>query len=486
MAERSRRQVKKNQDLQRILYLEKERSRMLMIRRILKKPCLSRTEEEIKLLNEAPDLVNQIQNNIKKLKCIKERSQEIIDEPEVLSAKCIELAKALKESSFTVVYTGAGISTSAHIPDYRGPDGVWTLLRKGKEVILKDLSLAEPTFTHMAIKQLHKEGLITHVVSQNCDGLHLRSGLPKTSVSELHGNMFLEVCPKCKPLRQYVRLFDVTEHTALHRHKTGRLCKKCNSELKDTIVHFGEKGTLQWPMNWKGAVKAVSKADLILCLGTSLKVLRRYPGLWSTNRSSGKRPKLYIVNLQWTPKDPQATLKIHGKCDDVMRQVTSFLGLMVPKYEKQNDPIFKLATPLLPHEMTTTTRLHLTKNKTEANDFKNVDMQENLKDIQFSMKNELDLCSNNDYLIGTDESNQNLQPFVKLLDIASASTLLKLNAEQIDSRTYFIKTEIPEGTTRTNIKLSGWYGKGLGKWKKQRRRTNSSCKRIKTEKDKVD
>ncbi|PRD27282.1 UNVERIFIED_CONTAM: NAD-dependent protein deacetylase sirtuin-7 [Trichonephila clavipes] len=325
MAERSRRQVKKNQDLQRILYLEKERSRMLMIRRILKKPCLNRTEEEIRLINEAPDLVNQIQNNIRKLKCLKERSQEIIDEPEVLSAKCIELAKALKESSFTVVYTGAGIST----------------------------------------------------------------------------------------------------------------------------------------------------------------VLRRYPGLWSTNRPSDKRPKLYIVNLQWTPKDPQATLKIHGKCDEVMKQVTSFLGLMVPKYEKQNDPIFKLATPLLPHEMTTTTRLHLTKIKTDVkDDFKTVDLKENLN-IQVSIEDELDIHSNNDELLRTTESKQNLQPFVKLIDIASTNSLLKLNAEQIDSRTYFIKTENAEDTIRTNTNLSGWYGKGLAKWKKQKR-NNSSCKRIRTGKDKIE
>ncbi|CAL1282442.1 unnamed protein product [Larinioides sclopetarius] len=478
MSERSRRQVKKNQDLQRILYLEKERARMRMIRKIVKKPSMARTDEEIKILEEAPDLVAQIQNSIKKMKCVKEREKEIIDAPEVLSEKCTELAKALKESSCTVVYTGAGISTSAQIPDYRGPDGVWTLLQKGKEIKMKDLSLAEPTFTHMAIKQLHKEGRISHIVSQNCDGLHLRSGLPKTALSELHGNMFIEVCPKCKPLKQYVRLFDVTEHTGLHRHKTGRFCSKCNSELKDTIVHFGEKGTLPWPMNWKGAVKAAEKADLILCLGTSLKVLRRYPGLWQTDKPLDKRPKLYIVNLQWTPKDPQATLKIHGKCDEVMKLVTTCLGIEVPSYEKQNDPIFKMAVPLLPHEMSTTTRLHLTRTKTD--NFV-VDCKENLNHIKATLQSELESCSNSDELLRDLDLKFNFQPHVELTDITSTDTLLKLNAEQIDSRTYFIKEENEKNMPRTKPGLSGWFGKGCAKWKRQRR-TNSSCKRMKTEK----
>ncbi|KAF8774306.1 NAD-dependent protein deacetylase sirtuin-7 like protein [Argiope bruennichi] len=487
MAERSRRQVKKNQDLQRILYLEKERSRMRMIRKIVKKPSITRTDEEIKILEEAPDLVVQIQNNIKKLKCVKEREKVIIDEPEVLSEKCTELAKALKESSCTVVYTGAGISTSAQIPDYRGPDGVWTLLQKGKEIKMKDLSLAEPTFTHMAIKQLHKEGLISHIVSQNCDGLHLRSGLPKVALSELHGNMFIEVCPKCKPLKQYVRLFDVTERTGLHRHKTGRFCSKCDSELKDTIVHFGEKGTLPWPMNWKGAVKAASKADLILCLGTSLKVLRRYPGLWQTDKPHDKRPKLFIVNLQWTPKDPQATLKIHGKCDEVMKLVTTFLGIEVPTYKKQNDPIFKIAVPLLPHEMPTTTRLHLMRTKTESTDNSDVvDCKENLNHIKATLKNELENCSNSTELLRDLDLKLNFQPHVELTDITSTNTLLKLNVEQIDSRTYFIKEENEQEMPRTNSGLSGWFGKGCAKWKRQRRRTISSCKKLKAEKDKVD
>lgn len=88
----------------------------------------------------------------------------------------------------------------------------------------------------------------------------------------------LQVCTACTPNREYVRVFDVTERTALHRHQTGRVCHKCGAQLRDTIVHFGERGTLGQPLNWEAATQAASKADTILCLGSSLKVHSRHCG----------------------------------------------------------------------------------------------------------------------------------------------------------------------------------------------------------------
>ena len=100
---------------------------------------------------------------------------------------------------------------------------------------------ARPTPAHMALVALHEGAFIQHVISQNVDGLHLRSGLPASSLCELHGNVFRERCSRCE--QNYLRGFDVTERSAYHKHKTTRTCESrdCGAPLRDTIVYFGEK-----------------------------------------------------------------------------------------------------------------------------------------------------------------------------------------------------------------------------------------------------
>ncbi|XP_019115743.1 NAD-dependent protein deacetylase sirtuin-7 [Larimichthys crocea] len=339
-----------------ILQRESERKIFRQVGRALKKPEAERSEEEAAVLLLHRETVEELCRRQVRRNVLKRKQEEVFDDADELKSKVRQLAVAIKQAKHLVVYTGAGISTAASIPDYRGPNGVWTQLQKGRTVSSSDLSKAEPTLTHMCIRTLHKENLVKHVVSQNCDGLHLRSDLPRQALSELHGNMFIEVCTTCSPVREYVRLFDVTERTSLHRHGTGRRCSHCGAELRDTIVHFGERGTLEQPLNWKGAAEAAGMADVILCLGSSLKVLKKYACLWSMNRPASKRPKLYIVNLQWTPKDDLAVLKIHGKCDDVMSLLMEELNIQIPVYDRAKDPIFSLATPLQPEELDSCTR----------------------------------------------------------------------------------------------------------------------------------
>lgn len=122
----------------------------------------------------------------------------------MVNEKCAALADMIKSSKHVVIHTGAGISTSAGIPDFRGPNGVWTLEEKGEKPSMNiEFEDAVPTKTHMALKALIDGGQAKYIVSQNIDGLHMKSGVGREYLSELHGNIFVENCNKCRT--QYVR-----------------------------------------------------------------------------------------------------------------------------------------------------------------------------------------------------------------------------------------------------------------------------------------
>lgn len=125
---------------------------------------------------------------------------EVEDSADVVDAKIIELASMIAAAKKIVLHTGAGISTAAGIPDFRGPSGIWTLEERGEAPPTDTVSFgsAEPTATHRAISALVERGVVAFVVSQNVDGLHLRSGIPRRRLAELHGNIFMEKCGHCR------------------------------------------------------------------------------------------------------------------------------------------------------------------------------------------------------------------------------------------------------------------------------------------------
>uniref|UniRef100_H3DD00 protein acetyllysine N-acetyltransferase n=1 Tax=Tetraodon nigroviridis TaxID=99883 RepID=H3DD00_TETNG len=257
---------------------------------------------------------------------------EEFDSPDELKAKVEILAQLIKESQYLVVHSGAGISTSAGIPDFRGPKGVWTLEEKGEspqfETTFED---ARPSLTHMALLGLQRAGYLKYLISQNVDGLHVRSGFPRDMLSELHGNMFVEECEKCG--RQYVRDKVIG---VMGLKPTGRLCDVVRS-MSLRACRAGETAKTACVLEeCSSGIAKVNRdnlhrrADLALTLGTSMQIKPSGDLPLITKRKGGK---LAIVNLQPTKHDKHSYLRIHGYVDDIMKQLVELLGLDVPKWE---------------------------------------------------------------------------------------------------------------------------------------------------------
>lgn len=264
--------------------------------------------------------------------------KEYFDSPEELEQKIDLLADWVRNSSHFIAFTGAGISTSTGIPDYRsgygtvletGP-GAWERkAHNGKKPTNPTkrvpMEKAIPSKSHMAFVKLNQENILKFVASQNTDGLHRRSGIPPENLAELHGNTNLEICKRCQ--KEYMRDYGVRTNPIVNLHETGDKCDDidCGGDLCDTIINFGEN--LNQAILSK-AFENAEKADLCLAMGSSLRVTpaAHIPEM------VGKNGKLVIVNLQKTPLDKNAALVIHAFCDTVMEKLMERLGVGIPEF----------------------------------------------------------------------------------------------------------------------------------------------------------
>ena len=295
-----------------------------------------------------------------------EREREEPADTTIITARAA--AAKLSTSRHAVVYTGAGVSTATGISDYRGPKGVWSCLATGRIPDDSfDISSAQPSFTHMAIKALVDRGLIKHVTSTNLDGLHLKSGLsPLENLSELHGSMWYERCMRCRR-DSPIRPFPVRRGTqASHPRHTGRWCA-CGGAFMDSGIDFGQS----LPLHHLSLAEKHSKlSDFSLVVGTSMPVapastlplvLGGVPAvpnakeeeLWAEHctedgsvyyvnaetgesvwdkptDSSAKKKELCIVNLMETPADDQAQLRAFCKADLFFFHLMAELEIEVP------------------------------------------------------------------------------------------------------------------------------------------------------------
>lgn len=165
----------------------------------------------------------------------------------------------------------------------------------------------------MALVGLVQNSHVDLVISQNVDGLHLRSGLPRANLAELHGNLFMETCEVCG--MEYLRDFDVG---GISCRRTGRVCDRsgCGGALRDNLLDWEDALPER---EFVASETALSEADLCICMGTSLRIRPASELPLRTVKNGGK---LVIINLQKTPKDRHAHLKIHLPVDEVRASVS--------------------------------------------------------------------------------------------------------------------------------------------------------------------
>ena len=247
------------------------------------------------------------------------------------SAATIESVRAWVDSARrVVVLTGAGISTDSGIPDFRGPNGVWT--RNPAAERLSDIRhytvdpevrkaswrarmehptrSATPNAGHIALAGLERRGKLHALITQNIDGLHLRAGNSPQRVIEVHGNLHQAMCLTCG--------WKGPMQAVLDRVRAGDedpCCETCDGILKSDTISFGQALV---PAVIDRAMQSAHEADLLLTVGTSLRV---FPVANAVPIAHAAGARIVIMNAQPTQFDEIADAVLNGSISAELPQV---------------------------------------------------------------------------------------------------------------------------------------------------------------------
>jgi NAD-dependent deacetylase len=238
-----------------------------------------------------------------------------------------EVRSWIDDAQRVVVLTGAGISTDSGIPDFRGPQGVWTknpLAEKMSNIhyYLADPEVrklawqnrmaspawtAKPNAGHLAIVHLEKVGKLYALITQNIDELHQHAGNSPDKVIEVHGSMRRFMCWGCG-MRGPMQL-------VLERVRAGEddpACRDCGGILKSDTISFGQQLV---PEVIDRAMRAAAEADVFVAVGSTLQVCP-VAGAVDIARAAGAR--VIIVNAQPTAFDDVADARLPGSISEVL------------------------------------------------------------------------------------------------------------------------------------------------------------------------
>jgi NAD-dependent deacetylase len=242
------------------------------------------------------------------------------------------VADMVIESEKIVVFTGAGFSTESDIPDFRGPQGVWSKFDpdelnlpnflRSEEIRIKYWQVhrlfweavkdAKPNSGHYAVADLHQMGKLDCVITQNTDGLHQKAGAPEEKVLQLHGTMHWVDCLSCN--KRYPR--DYAHQKMLAGEAVPR-CGECNGILKPATVAYGQSMPVR---ETEEATEKSAGCDLFLVAGSSLVV---YPAAQMPLLAKRNGARLVIINLTETPHDTYADIIIREKTGQTMASIVA-------------------------------------------------------------------------------------------------------------------------------------------------------------------
>jgi len=245
-----------------------------------------------------------------------------------------QIARWVRDARNIVVLTGAGISTESGIPDFRGPQGVWTKnpaaektatlsyyvrdpevrRRAWQNRLESEMWSAKPNAGHRALAELETRANVLLLVTQNVDGLHLAAGTSPDKIVEIHGTVHEAKCLTC----DWRGPMDET----LDRVRAGEAdpeCHVCGGILKSATISFGENLV---PDDLNRAQHASAQADLFLAAGTTLTV---HPAAGLPEIALGAGARLVIFNAQETPYDDWASAIRREQLGDVLPALVELL-----------------------------------------------------------------------------------------------------------------------------------------------------------------
>jgi NAD-dependent deacetylase len=248
-----------------------------------------------------------------------------------LEGDAVESVRAwIDEASRIVVLTGAGISTDSGIPDFRGPQGLWT--RNPKAEKLSDIRYymtdpevrrlswqsrldhtawkAQPNAGHRALVNLERRGKLHALITQNIDELHQLAGNSPERVIEVHGTMRKAVCMSCG--------WRGSMQETLDRVRAGEddpSCRTCRGILKSATISFGQALV---PDVIERAMRVAAEADVFVAVGSTLQV---YPVAGALPAAKSVGARVVILNLQETPFDDIADAVLQGSISEILPQI---------------------------------------------------------------------------------------------------------------------------------------------------------------------